>query len=371
MATRTRQLPPPDDNDEIVIDGEADDITQIENDTDEELGRITAEFGGDAREREHKIKVYRVEGGNMAHCFDCAPSELPIVDRVRDEYGPGNYAVRVYTKQGSGQFKLTRATKFSLARPAIPTTPGAQSTDFSRALEAMAKQQQMMFEQMKNLVMQSSGRAATADPIQSMVAIMGAMAQFREVLQPPKTDSMADLLKMVALVKEIGIGGSSGNETSLLDIARDLLKSEAFGNAISSLGKQSAQSAVMIPHHVNGTPIPPVQSQPLVSSPNPNGENVGIIQDQMIKAQISRLVQLAAENKDTSLYADLIADQLPENVIREHLLAPGAIDRAAALVPDVNNYRPWFAALERELRNIFEGESGEPAVAQPIIGGDE
>ncbi len=365
-----RALPSPDD-DEIVIEGEAEDISQIEAEVDDELGRITSEFGGDTREVEHKIKVYKVEGANMAFCFDCSPSELPITDRVRDEFGPGNYVIRVYTKKGAQQFKLTRATRLAIAKTLAPTAK-AVSSDLTSALEAMAKQQHQMFEQMKQLMFQTAGKsAAPTNPMESMTLMLSMMSQMKEFIAPAR-DSTDQLVKVISVVKDLVPSSGGSGETNLLDIARDLLKSEAFGNAISSLTTPRAQIPASAGTAIRAIPA----QQPTAGTVHPAGaaagnvnneeQPVGIIQDQLIRSQIKRLVQLAATDKNPSLYAEVIADQLPAQVVIEHLLQPDSIDKATEYVPEVAYYRAWFDELQAALRELFSEESPEPSAAMPV-----
>ena len=96
-----RELPNPEgiqDAEYKDIIGDFDDITDLQNDLDSQLDAIFEEFGGDENDTEYKIHVKRVltERGEYEHCFSCLPSELPINDKIKNQYGPGRYMIWIY-----------------------------------------------------------------------------------------------------------------------------------------------------------------------------------------------------------------------------------------------------------------------------------
>ena len=88
---KTKQL----GHDGEVLEGEFADISDLQDDIDAQMDAIIGEFAGESG-IDSKIKVYKIEKGKRNWAFDCVPEELPILERVRDIYGPGDYVSRVY-----------------------------------------------------------------------------------------------------------------------------------------------------------------------------------------------------------------------------------------------------------------------------------
>ena len=79
-------------------DAQSEDISALESDIDDQIDSITQEFGGDSRDTDYKISIYKIEEkqGKFGYCFSVVPSELPIIDRVREEFGAGKYESRIF-----------------------------------------------------------------------------------------------------------------------------------------------------------------------------------------------------------------------------------------------------------------------------------
>jgi hypothetical protein len=77
---------------------------------------------------------------------------------------------------------------------------------------------------------------------------------------------------------------------------------------------------------------------------------------------VAMLVARAAEEADTSLYADLIADNVPAATVAA-VLERGLVEVLAGVDPRVRDYTPWFQALEAGLQEIAHAPDTDSAPA--------
>lgn len=78
----------------------------------------------------------------------------------------------------------------------------------------------------------------------------------------------------------------------------------------------------------------------------------------LIRYYLNILVAKAAENKEPSLYAELVLDNAPEEAINQMVNDANVIDHLAGIDPRVNNFRPWFEALRTSILEMVNEEVG-------------
>ena len=74
---------------------------------------------------------------------------------------------------------------------------------------------------------------------------------------------------------------------------------------------------------------------------------------QQIARYISDLLAHAKAGTDPDAAADMIAESISPAMIKQHLLAPNAIDEAAKVNPAVIEYRAWFEKVQVSLKELF------------------
>lgn len=360
--------------DEVVIEGVAEDVTDIEQDVEDQLASDDTELGSGTGEVFIKYKVYLIQPGSaeMTTLFECAPIDIPGLQmRLIDEYGTGKYEVKRYVSRDGGPLKLQKRYRFSVMAPRNRAKPaGTGDSDLAAAIRAMGEQQQRAFDQMRQMMLESTGRAPAADPIDQMTKMMTALAGVRELIQP--RDSLGEFVKVIGAVKEIipeGGGGGGGGESNMWSFLEKV--APVFGVALESM--QNRGAALPPPGRPNQAALPPV-TPPAGVQPAP-GQQSAPSQPQTqevnmnaVKAQISMLVNKAANNANPELYAELIIDNVQRDVIEQYLLAPDALDKAAELVPQVNHFRGWFQELQDAVRDYLnelapQGQPAAPAAA--------
>jgi len=350
-------------NNDDAIDVTPDDISDLEEDFDDDLSQIFAEFGSSQDDRSFKIKVYRIipDKGEMAWLFDCVPSELPISNRLRDEYGGGNFELRVY-ENSSGRMRLKKKPRLVIEAPR--KVEQATQTDLATLLKAMQEQQREMFAQLSDVMQRSSGMVnVPTSPFAMMKEMATAMVSMKEMMQPQQNGNGFEmLLKGVELAKELNNGGS---ESSFIDLLRDVVKPMApfIGEAVQQQMQEAKKAPKLTPVLPNASAPPPgMPGAPQPGAANEQGNSD--MQSQMISRYLNMLVNKAAAGAEPELYAELVLDNLPEQTIREQLLVPGILDELAKVNPGVNVHRDWFERLQTALQTFLNDNVTPPGEAE-------
>jgi hypothetical protein len=170
---------------------------------------------------------------------------------------------------------------------------------------------------------------------------------------------------MDMLVKGIELANSMapkvGGETSGMDVLLESIKS--FAPAIGMVVAQ-AQGAPRQPRpagNVAQTGKPAQIAAPGVDNTerpiiNPTEDEDAM----MFKYYINMLVGFAKEGRDPVLYADLIADNLPDDKLTQLANDPDIISTLSAHNMEVRQYSTWFESVQLELKIIM-------GLTEPVI----
>jgi hypothetical protein len=320
----------------IEIPGTAEDITEMEKTIDEELNSIFSEFGGDDRDTVFKIRVSRVikDQGQEEICFYCMPQELPIFDRIKNEYGPGMYKVTVF----KNNLKF-RNRSLNIAAPIKqPATEAAGNSgqDLTTIFTAMAEMQQKNFEQMQSLLARQPAPAAPApagNPLQMLIDLAPAIVAIKGLF-PAQTNGVDMMLKGMEMMKDFQ-PDSGGGEKNFTDFM--ITAAKEFGGPLIEMAKTLPAMPAVNPAAAQ----PPAQIET-----QPQQENDSML---MLKMQVNNFVSQAAAGKDPALYADLILDNMTPEQINEFLGQPNLKEFLIGLNPKVSDYWPWFERLQSEV----------------------
>ena len=167
----------------------------------------------------------------------------------------------------------------------------------------------------------------------------------REMFAPAlqtQSDPMTMLLKGIELSRSLQTPatGEAGGMDVLLESIR------AFAPAISTVVEQGvAQKNMARPQP---RPQQPQQPQPAIAPPINAQED----ENMLLKYYLGILCGYAAQNRDTSLYADLIADNLNDDQLSALLNKTDVVGHLATLDSRVNDNRAWFESVVTELKTI-------------------
>lgn len=362
-----------DENGDRVINGDSEDVTNLQENIDAQLSEMFEQFGGDENDAQFKINIYRVQEGRgeLGYCFSCVPSELPILDKIRDDYGPGKYEIRVYEK--TDKTRLKKRTKLVIEKAQkkpVVAVPAQQNTgELKEVITAMMNMQQKSMEQFQQLMLARQSvqppAAPAIDPMQMITGMVTAMSQLNGMMPRPEASGMDQFIKGIEVAKELAVE-SSGGEKGMADVLINMAKE--FGQPIMQMVNKMDSMPAQPVQPGSQSPTPQLPPQPV----QPTQENDPMF---MLKMQLKMLVNKAAANADPALYADLILDSMPEAQIREFLGQPNLREFLTELNPAVLNYWPWFEQLQAEVlagltpapegSNNLPHESPEPISTEP------
>lgn len=373
----TKLLSKPDESEITdILNAESEDISNIVDDIDAQLSSITSELGGDKLDVKFTVKVYRIveNRGELAWLFDCTPAELPILQKLRDEYSGGRFECRIYRNN-----RIYKRIKVVVEQPSKPVAVQSKN-DMAEMLKEMGRQQQENFNMLKDTVLQMVGKPSTPPPsqIETMTLMMGLMKSMKDFATPqiPQTpafdpEKMFDLfLKGMEMGRESGGGG----ETGLMDIAKELIKSPLLGQLAQAATTLPQLPRPTIPAQNPTTPKiamqPQSQAQTQPKQPKQEGENM---KNPVLKHYLNMLVQKAEKDSDPILYAEFILDNVPQSMVEQNIMRDDLIEYASTIDPRVKDYQEWFIDLRDHIISVLtspdeEEETGSTDLTSPATG---
>ena len=347
MATRSTRLPPPGvDNDSIeegdfIQGASVEDISIVENDAEDQLNKIFSESSGGQHTIEFKVKIYRLipNKAESEWLFDCLPSDFPIDEILRDEYGGGNFDLRIFKSIGGAAKKLYKRLNLRIAPPSplkrtIQSNP--QTDQLAQVVGLLQQNQQQMMAFMREM---SRSTVPVSQP--SMVDMMTGMAALMTSMTGilPKPVSSQDPEKLFDIfTRGIEVGkevSAEKGETSMMDIMGEMVKgiSTAASTRQSAPAVPSAQPAPMYQQLQAPQPVQPPTGDP------------AMMEKMILKANLANMVKKAAAGSDPGLYVDFIIDNVSEDKLREWAFNPQVMTEFAAIEPGVMTHAVWFAEV--------------------------
>lgn len=346
------------------------------------------------------VSVYRASTGRSKgpYIFRCFPSEfsLPdILDKLRDEYGGGEFRL-VLSRNGA----MVKNWPVNVEKPRLmpqrhddkPAQPTPGGSELAAVLMQMQASSQQQSDSMRDFMMQQSEKTS-AMMLEIVRATSGSKSD-----QPPIT--MTDMLQTMLALKELGgekpVNDTGGSAKELLDMyfkgmeqgkelsgnAPDdsILQTaiKAFGPSIGEitsklsnmetkpqLPTRRAPLPKTIPGAVPGTVPVSVPAQPVEEEPMLNDFLKATQAMQQFSPYINMLVNAAKQNSDVEVYANLILDQLDEDTIAEWIINPDNYKKVMAYLPPEINANPehvsWFDDLRMVVIALLTEESDDEA----------
>lgn len=352
-----------------VIDGESDDISDLQKDIDSQITDIYSEFGGEPNEVEFRIDVKRTipNKGTNEDCFSCTIEELPIKERIRKEFGPGLYQIYIYKNK-----KLFRRRTLRLAAPVkqpVINTDGFQGGGIKDILTAMAENQQRQFEQMRELMVQQVPQQSQAEQMQSTLQTMALMKQIMG--EPAKP---ADPMKTIELAKSLAEMMDGGGDKSSLDRLIDTVLPALLEGAKMGQHEQASfpgQGMMRAPQtHTMQVPVKTnPQSRPEFHQGQPKPENETDMIKLAVKNKLPQLVAWASQDKDPAFYAEFVLDNMPDAFMGAYcdfVQKPDAVSQLGIMNPEVNRFIPWFESFRAETMEMIKEAQEEEETLEPL-----
>ncbi len=320
-----------------------------------------------------KCKHYRIARGDYEWLYDAAPSEMVgLHDRLRDEYGPGLYEIRVFVNG-----KMHRRLKLKIGGRLTDTFPQKtevmkpdQVLDMVRHMQNhQMEQTKMMMAEMKSSFIQAMARneqqaPAPVDPITMQTGMLTMMQQMRDLVAPqqaaPAQDPIDMLTKMLELQSSLrALTGEEGTGTMLAAVAKEVLPDLLSLAKLDSMKKKPLVPPVPSPPANRLTDLeamqnrpeaPPISGEPAA---NPTPEDEQMYQQVFLKQAIALLLSKAEQNRAPEVYAEVLLDTADdynqEQWAIEFITKPNFVNSLVQIDPRVEPYRLWFTALRNSV----------------------
>lgn len=313
------------------------------------LTQTLAQIGDD--ESNAKVYVYKIDPKTKSDvfAFETSPAEFATggLTEIGKRYGGGDYRVRVYA---NGRV-LTHKRIAIMEQKETPATAPGIGADLPALF---AQQQAAMLDGFRMLA--ESLKPAPQPPAPSMMEQLQVFAQLQGLMGGNQKQSGPDFSQMLDVLKQGMEMGRSGGEQSMLDVLMRGI--ETFGPVITEAVKAGAQNPALVQQAQHApqnqamiaAPVPAVQTQ-TENNPIANEDEMGILQNQILKQSIGFLVKQAQAGNDPDTYANMVLDQMDEKTLMEFVNRPDWLDFLAQYNPGVKE--PANAAWFGELRIIL------------------
>ena len=327
------------------------------------------------------LRISRTDLGRRDFAFldDWAGAEFPSEVLLRDTYGGGRYQLEV--RDGEHQYVKGGRAYITIAGPAKSGTAaqpqgGLVDPTVRFALDTMQK-------------IVTDGREQKASKPQDLpaliTAVSGAIVALATLLRQPDSGSkLKELRELLAVVKDLTPepsgrndgGGGEGMAGAIIEGVRTL----------ADLVKREGRGQLPEPAAGPGAGEPPAPDaaaggKPEAGAEAPPPEQAGQEWLAALRPFLQELLELAADNADPALYADVYVDQLERKqpLVLEFLDAKLAGDPGAAAlfqteffraVPEAAQLQPWFVELFTELRRALLERRADLAAAPDEPGAD-
>jgi len=342
-------------NDNIdVVDVDFEDKTSLENDNERELNDILNEFNKSDGDVEYKVKVYGPplkQGGPTPHLFDCGIEDFPINDRLRNEYGTGEYKARLYKNS-----KLFKHMIFAVRAPIKPTVDSTVA-QMQPIAAAMDKQSEMMSKMLQQMTENQRPELPASSPMEMMTTMVGMMVQMKEFLSPPQNNGLdaKDVISLLSQGIDMGKDMGGDSDSNMMDVAKAALE------ALPAIAQQAAPAQAPVMQNPRPLPQRPVQGM----QPHPQPHSRPQVQPQAqeqpahqehpqsdvpvgpeaLAGYLTQLVDKARKGSDPLLYADVILDNVDTEVIKPYIQNDMLLDQLCMMSKEIEENKDWFREL--------------------------
>lgn len=270
---------------------------------------------------------------------------------IKERFGGGDYTIKGYDSKS--RLRLNQSLSIegapisemrAASAHAMPPVSAPAALDIQSLMQMMQESNRQMLVGLAQIMQPAQGaESSRRDMLEEMRVMRDIFAQ------PQKSDEggMNMLLKGIELAGSLGKGG----DTSGMDVLLESIKS--FAPAIGAVVAQSQARGPQVARQQQQAAPRALNAPGSIAAENHTEQPTEEQGDMMFKYYVGMLVGFAKEDRDPGLYADLIADNLPEAKIMEIATKPTMIDELIAINPEVANYRAWFEAVILELRTIM------------------
>lgn len=333
--------------------------TESEETAADRVAIAIADVTGDARAY---VRIAKLERGKYAWCTDYTPQQYEDggLSMLRDDWGAGEYDIRLYATNPNGLFNVRAKTSIVIvgARNGqqINHAPVVDPT-VKAALEAILASQQSIAQALAQ-------KPATPDPMAQFQQFLTVMASMRGVLGvdaapvAPKSASLADQIREAREISTLlGDGNDSDNMLAQLAPIVDLVK--------TAMNKPDAANIpiVTMPPSIQmeqPAPMSTISNTPAVKAP------AFLNATPTFSETMAQFLRMAESNGIPADAAGFLADNIPDTYIDQFANLLDSEEWWKALVeimPGIAPYETWAVSVRAELLPMLF-EADEVAVQQ-------
>jgi hypothetical protein len=274
---------------------------------------------------------------------------------LRDQYGGGDFRVRVFDPQG----QLMRNPIVRVEPKKIDVAPDPQA-----GMNQMMTVMMAGFKQITEAIAASKPVAAPAGMgVAETISLISALKPMMGNNTPaaPAVDPLDMITKILTLQRELGglSGGEGKGDDSMTAI---LMKGmDVFGKPMAEMMAQTqAQKALQV------APMQPDSAAPLaIAAPVPTIEPLPEDSDMSMKISLIKgaILPMAASDADPFPYANMVLDYFGDDEVERYINAPDWQAQLEKLIPEAAQYRPWFEKLRNTAVELLKPEDQPGTVA--------
>ena len=310
-----------------------------------------------------ELNVYRIVQGQREYCRKYSPAEFEegSFEILRDQFGPGEYELRLYaTHPETRKFVIRNSTRIKIAENKNPdiAAPGLPN-GLSQVLSTIANGQQ----QMLNALVEMK-QAPQKDPMEEMTKMLSMMTMMREAMGLNQPSSGGSIGEIVGAIKELRgaaaeILPQEKEPDSLMSMLPKVLEMVSAGQA-AQLAQQPVMPQVEMPQNF-AQAQPPQQPQPPQPDPmepyqpKDTQEQTDMKALTMLKLRgyLKQLVMLATEKKSTDEGAKFVYDVLPDELV-EIMDLPNWFELLQVVAPEVKAHEAWMRETREKSLKLFD-----------------
>ena len=308
-----------------------------------------------------ELNVYRIVQGQREYCRKYSPAEFEegSFEILRDQFGPGEYELRLYaTHPETRKFVIRNSTRIKIAENKNPdaTAPGLPN-GLSQVLSTIANGQQ----QMLNALVEMK-QAPQKDPMEEMTKMLSMMTMMREAMGLNQQSSGGSIGEIVGAIKELRgaaaeILPQEKEPDSLMSMLPKVLEMVSAGQQAQLAQQPVAMTEVQLPPTIAQAQPPAVPQpdpmQPYQPQPTQEQEDMKALTMLKLRGYLKQLVILAETKKTTDEGAKFVYDVLPDELV-EIMDLPNWFELLSVVAPEVKAHEPWMRETREKSLKMFE-----------------
>lgn len=302
------------------------------------------------------IQCYRLNKGALEYCKRYQPNELEdqSFDIIRDDFGPGDYELRLYASDPrTNRWLLRKRTRVQMAEAPKKPDQAALPSGLSQVLSTIAQGQQQMLDALVQMK-----QTPQRDPMEEMTKMLSMMSLMREAMginqvQPGARSSIGEI---VEAIKELR--GAAAEVMPEKEESNDLMGMlpKVLDLVTASQAQQAAQPTEMAPMHQvdTGAVLSTVTLPPAfqTAAQPQDSEDMNPLTLLKLRGYLKTLVGYAERSAPVAEAAQFVYDKLPDDLI-DMMELPTWFELLGAVAPEVKPHEAYLTKVRDQALTMF------------------